>query len=205
MSDLEIPYFLAKPAGTPRGGVVVIHEGGGMSTQLLRISERIAREGYVVVAPDLFFRVGGPEAADFATLMGSMADDQTLRDIQFAADVARAHGAAKVGVTGFCMGGRLTYLSAIRGIGFSAAVGFYGGGIAKILGTPTCPTLLMFGGDDPWIKPAEIEAVAAHHPETVVYPTATHGFMRDKSESYSEEAATDAWRRLTAFFAEHIG
>ena len=78
------------------------------------------------------------------------------------------------------------------------AVPFYGGGIAGRLGTPTCPTLLLFGGRDDYIPTEDIEAVRAHHPdETVVYPDAGHGFFRDGSDSYDESAAADAWHRLT--------
>ncbi len=74
--------------------------------------------------------------------------------------------------------------------------GFYGARIAAELGEPRCPTLLIFGGDDEYIPVADIEAVVAHHPQTVVYPEARHGFMRDGSASYDEAAATDGWSRM---------
>jgi carboxymethylenebutenolidase len=103
------------------------------------------------------------------------------------------------------MGGRLTYHSALWGQGFDAAVGFYGAGIADELAEPTCPTLLFFGGSDEWIPTEQIERVQAHHPDTVVYPDAGHGFFRDGSENYNEAAAVDAGHRLMDFFAEHLG
>ena len=109
-----------------------------------------------------------------------------------------------MGVTGFCMGGRYSWYTALHGQGFAAAVGFYGGGIADDLGEPTCPTLLFFGGQDPYIPPADIERVARHHADTIVYPHATHGFMRDGSESFDQESADDAWARTLAFFGEHL-
>ena len=103
------------------------------------------------------------------------------------------------------MGGGIAYRSAVDGPDVACAAGFYGGGIAQRLGEPRCPVLLFFGGDDPWITSEQIASVQAHHPDiTVIYPDAGHGFMRDGSEDYRDDAATDAWNRLTAFFAEHL-
>jgi carboxymethylenebutenolidase len=200
MSDITVPYFLARPVDNVTAGVVVIHEGGGISPQLLRVCQRLAAEGYAAIAPDLFFRVGGTGAADFGTLMGSLDPATTAADLGESAAHLRALGAAKVGVTGFCMGGMLTYRAAVTTREFDAAVGFYGAGINRELGTPNCPTLLLFGDDDPYVPPADIAAVQAHHADTVVYPGAGHGFFRDGSENYDEAAATDAWKRLLALF-----
>jgi carboxymethylenebutenolidase len=199
MSDLALPYFLATPTTPTTSGVVVIHEGNGISAQLLRFCERLAAEGYLVVAPDLYFRSGGSEAADAMTLYRNLDLDQAQQDINAAADIARGLGAKKVGVTGFCMGGRLTYRSAVSG-GFDAAAGFYGSGIAAELGEPKCPTLLFFGGKDEWIPAGDIATVAAHHEATKVYPEAGHGFMRDGSADYAPDAAGDAWGRVLAHF-----
>jgi carboxymethylenebutenolidase len=205
MSEISLPYFLALPeASGPWPGVVVIHEGGGISPQLLRVCERLAGEGYAAIAPDLFFRSGGSEAADFATLMGALDPEETLADVTEAGETLRRLGATRIGVTGFCMGGRYAWYTAVHGDGFAAAVGFYGGGIADELGEPQCPTLLFFGGQDPYIPPEDIERVAGHHPDTIVYPEASHGFMRDRSESYDETSALDAWARTLSFFGEHL-
>jgi carboxymethylenebutenolidase len=205
MSDIALPYFLSLPAAPPPWpGVVVIHEGNGISPQLLRVCQRLAGEGYAAIAPDLFFRAGGTEAGDFATLMGSIHGTPVVADLELAADTLRGLGATTIGVTGFCMGGYFTYRSAVESDRFAAAVGFYGAGIARELSTPKCPTLLFFGSRDPWIPAADIEAVRAHHPLTVIYPEATHGFMRDGTADYDEAAATDAWSRLLAFFGEHL-
>jgi carboxymethylenebutenolidase len=207
VTELATPYFLAVPADVdPHAGVIVSHEGNGMSPQLLRFCERLAREGYAVIAPDLFFRSGGSEAADFATLMGALQPDETRADLEAA--LARLHelGASKVGITGFCMGGHMAYRAAVDGLDVQCAASFYGGGIAQILGAPRCPVLLFFGGNDPYIPPDAIEAVQAHHPDvTFVYPEAGHGFMRDGSDDFHEASAADAWTRVLAFFAEHLG
>jgi carboxymethylenebutenolidase len=183
---------------------VVIHEGNGISAQLLRICQRFAGQGYATIAPDLFFRAGGTEAAGFATLMGGLDSDRTLGDVASAADQLRALGASSVGVTGFCMGGLWTYRAAVWGSAFDAAVGFYGARISAELGQPACPTLLFFGGSDEYIPAAQIENVVAHHPETVVYPRGGHGFMRDGSSSFDEPAATDAWNRTLVFLSQHL-
>jgi carboxymethylenebutenolidase len=205
MAPITLPYFLSLPEGPgPWPGIVVIHEGGGISPQLLRVCQRLAGEGYATIAPDLFFRSGGSDAADYATLMGSLVPEQVLGDLEASAGTLRRLGATRIGVTGFCMGGRYTWHAALHGHDFAAAVGFYGGGIAADLGEPQCPTLLFFGGQDPYIPPAEIDRIAAHHPATIVYPEAGHGFMRDRSENYDEASAHDAWGRALAFFDEHL-
>ncbi len=184
--------------------MVVVHEGNGISPQLLRFCQRLAAEGYVVVAPELFYRFGGTESDDAMTLIRGLDFDQANRDIQAAAAIAREHGAGRVAVTGFCMGGRLTYRAALAG-GFDAAAGFYGSGISTELGEPTCPTLLFFGGKDEWIPLSDIETVAAHHAETTVYPDAGHGFMRDGSPDFAPDAAADAWTRTLRHFRQHLG
>jgi carboxymethylenebutenolidase len=107
-------------------------------------------------------------------------------------------------VIGFCLGGTQAYRTALSSSVCDAAVGFYGAQIAGELGQPRCPTLLLFGGDDEYIPVPDIEAVVAHHGETVVYPEAHHGFMRDGSDSYDEGAAADGWERLLAFLGTHL-
>lgn len=206
---LPTPYFLARPAhGTVRAGagVVVIQEGMGITPQLLRVCERLAREGYLVAAPDVFHRLGGPHPESAGGQYQQLDVPTAVEDIGEVVAQLRGLGAEKVGVTGFCMGGRLTYETATSGVDIQCAVPFYGGGIAGHLGTLSCPSLLLFGGRDDYIPTEDIEAVRAHHPdETVVYPEAGHGFFRDGSESYVESAATDAWHRLTGMLHAHLG
>jgi carboxymethylenebutenolidase len=205
VTEIALPYFVSLPAAAPPWpGVVVLHEGNGISPQLLRLCQRLAAEGYAAIAPDLFFRAGGTEAGDFATLMGSLDRALTRSDIAASSDVLRGEGAASVGVIGFCMGGLLAYRTAVAGDGFDAAFGYYGAGISAEPGEPACPTLLVFGGEDQYIPPTDIEVVRSRHPQTVVYPDAGHGFMRDGSSSYDQVAALDAWSRMLGFFTEHL-
>jgi carboxymethylenebutenolidase len=206
MSELETPYWLARPKNAVAAGIVVIHEGNGMSVQMLRLCERLAAEGYAVAAPDLFFRTGGPGGKeDYREQYGAVRMDEMLGDLGVAAGVLRSLGAPRLGVTGFCMGGRFTWHAARHGGGFDAAVGFYGSGIVTDLGETECPTLLFFGGSDAYIPGADIAAVAAAHPDTVLYPEAGHGFMRDGSDDYVADAANDAWARMLDHFARHLG
>ncbi len=208
MAETQLPYFLALPATPPPWpGIVVIHEGMGISPQLLRVAERLAGEGYAVCAPDFFFRSGGPEAADFMTMMGAVTPEQLKGDLTTA--IARLHetGATSIGVTGFCMGGWFTYRAAkwADELGIDAAVPFYGAGISRELDDLGCPAWLVFGGRDEYIADADIEAVQRHHgDDVVVYPEGEHGFMRDGSPNYHAEHATDAWTRMLRFFAEHL-
>ena len=110
-----------------------------------------------------------------------------------------------MGITGFCLGGTISYRAALSGLDLACAAPFYGGHIPRELGRPACPILAFFGGRDEYIPDAAVEAVRAHHPDdVVVYPDAEHGFMRDGSPSYHPAAAADAWSRLLAFFDQHL-
>jgi carboxymethylenebutenolidase len=206
-TEIAVPYFHARPAGPPPWpGVVVIHEGNGMSTQLLQVCQRLAGNGYAVVAPDLFWRFGGSDPEAYMDHLRAIDRNDVRADLAGAAALLRELGASSVGVTGFCMGGTFSYLAATSGVDVQCAAPFYGSGIAQDLKQPGCPMLLFFGGRDDYIPMADIEAAEAYFPgRVVVYPEAGHGFMRDGSESYSEAAATDAWRRLLDFFGEHLG
>ena len=210
---MPVPYFVARPSAdgqhAPNGaGVIVVLEGNGMSLQLLRVCERLAEEGYVALAPDLFHAFGGPDPD--ATMAGQwflkLSDDDALAELTEAAGELRERfGVTKVGITGFCNGGRLAYRAATSGVPVDAAAPFYGGRIAQQLGTPACPTLLFFGDRDEYIPMEDVAAVQAAHPgQVVVYQGAEHGFFRDGSPSYHEEAARDSWSRVLGFFAEHL-
>ena len=206
MPDIAVPFFTAVPASPPPWpGIVVVMEGNGISPQLLRVCERLADEGYATVAPDLYWRFGGGDADKTMEHLAARSTPTDSPTSRRASRWLRAIGATKVGVTGFCMGGSYTYLAAVTGI-VDVAVSFYGAGIAEHLGNPQCPLLAFFGGNDEWISRADIATVEAHHPgDVIVYEDAEHGFMRDGSENYNEQAATEAWQRLLEFSANTYG
>jgi carboxymethylenebutenolidase len=205
MTDIAVPYFHARPSAPPPWpAVVVVPEGNGMSPQLLRVCQRLAHEGYAVAAPDIFWRLGGSDPGRPLRELGELRMRDLVQDVSDCVDVLREVGATKVGVTGFCLGGRITYGAATT-LAVDAAVPFYGAGIDKMLSTPKCPVLLFFGGRDEYISTEEIGRVQTHHPgDVVVYDNAEHGFMRDGSDSYNEADATDAWARLLEFFGKHL-
>jgi carboxymethylenebutenolidase len=176
----------------------------------MRLGERFAAEGYAVVAPEYYFRTGGPGAKPMGEQYQLVQFDELLGDLSAAADVLRALGAKRIGVTGFCLGGSYTWYAACKSDDFDAAVGFYGGDIPAYIAadpemTPRIPTLLFYGGSDPWIPREGVDAVAAHHENTIIYPEAGHAFMRDGSDMYVEDAAKDAWERTLSHFKEHLG
>lgn len=203
---IPVPFFFARPNGDPPWpGVVVLMEGNGMSTQLLRVCERLAAAGFGAIAPDLFHRTGGSDPDKLPDQFMALRVEEAVDDVRTCIDELRARGASAIGVTGFCMGGRLTYEMAVADLDVAAAAPFYGAGIGSRLGAPRCPVQLFYGGTDEYVPRDEIAAVEAHHPgQVVVYESAGHGFMRDGSDSYDETAATDAWSKLLAFFGEHL-
>ena len=206
MAEISVPYFCSLPAAPPPWpGVVVVMEGMGITAQLLRVCERFAAEGYAVAAPDLFWRFGGTNPERGGTPYTELRHSEGRADIVEVVARLRALGAETVGITGFCMGGSYAYLAAVSGVDVDAAAPFYGGGIAQHLGDPYVPLLCFFGGNDEWIPRADIAVVEQAHPgQVVVYEHAGHGFFRDGSDRYDEAAASDAWQRVLAFFAEHL-
>jgi len=206
MSEIAVPYFCSLPASPPPWpGVVVLMEKMGLTPQLLRVCERLAGEGYAAVAPDLYWRFGGsnPEVSDAHSR--KLTPEDARADIVEVVARVRDLGASTVGITGFCMGGTFAYVAAVSGVDVDAAAPFYGPGIARMLAEPYCPMLMFFGGNDPHISRDDIAEIEKHHPgQVVVYENAGHGFMRDGSDAYDPEAATDAWGRLLEFFGAHL-
>jgi carboxymethylenebutenolidase len=217
-----MPAQLARPASSDAlPGVIVVQEAFGLNDHIKGVARRLAGEGYVTLAPDLFHR-GGPgrlalygDLPKALTLMKELNDQGIVEDISAAIDaLEKQHGvrADRIGITGFCMGGRVSYLAAcalpdrIR-----AAVPFYGGGIpVDRTATLEAPVLAFFGEDDPFIPLDQVKALQAEAArlgkslEVHVYPKAPHGFFCDERDSHRPDAAADAWKRLTAFLARHL-
>ena len=209
MSELETPYFLARPTTHVEAGVVAIAAGGSIDPQFVRICERLAGEGFVVAAPEFFFRSGGPGAKPMGEQAQEARMDELLSDLAAAAAVLRGLGAKRIGLTGFCLGGSYSWYGACYGEGYDAAVSFYGANIRSYIAAdphrePSCPTLVFYGGSDQWIPREDVDTVAAHHPDTIVYPHAGHAFMSDGTNAYVADAAADAWDRTLRHFREHL-
>lgn len=225
--DGKMNAFEAKPKGAGNyPGIVVLMEAFGLNDHIKKVTERIAQEGYVAIAPDLYHReseriVPYSDLQKAIGIMTRLKDGQVMDDVGAAIAHLKSQNIVKpgaIGVTGFCMGGRFTYLAAAHHAkDVRAAVSFYGGGIPMGKPSPlsrtgeiSCPIYLFFGGKDPLIPQehvAEIDkALTANNVnfQSKIYPEATHGFFCDDRASYHEAAAQDAWDRTKAFFAQHL-
>ena len=214
----------------PRPAVVVIHDVWGLYDQYHQVAQRLARAGFVALALDLYARGEKPGSpADMPGVMKflhRLPDRRVLGDIQAALDFLRARpevAGRKLGLTGFCMGGKYAQLAAVRCRGLAAVVSWYGMLRADAiddanpehaldaLGELGCPLLAFFGADDMLIPQRDVlelraRALARRLPiETVVYTGAGHAFANDsRPESFRAEAAADAWTRALEFFAREL-
>lgn len=231
--DGEMDGFLTVPQGEgPFPCILLVHEAFGLNDHIKDVTRRLAKAGVLGLAPNLFYREPGavvpyddlPEAL---RLMGSLYDDKIVSDM--GAAIAYLEGlptarADRIGVMGFCMGGRVAFLTACLEPRIKAAVSFYGGGIGSVMipgpHTPKAPlehadklqapVLLLFGEDDAFIPQAEVDAIQQRLSELdktgecVVYPGAQHGFFCDDRASFHKEAAEEAWERVGKFFQAHL-
>lgn len=228
-ADGSLSASLARPAADGTyPGVVVVQEAFGLNTHIKDVAARIAREGYVTLAPDLYYRetnavVGYDNLPEAIRLMMALSDANIVKDMNAAIAYLQqqpAVRAERIGVTGFCMGGRVTFLTACLNPAVKAAVPFYGGGIGSARPTEkapldhadtlSCPVLLLYGEKDGFIPLDEVERIKARltelkkNAEVVVYPGADHGFFCNERPSYHSDSARDAWQRLLAFFEKHL-
>lgn len=216
----ELPAWVARTDGAPRGAVVVLQEIFGVNAYIRAIADRFAARGYLAVAPSTFARVQkevdlGYSATDMQTgvalktAVEGLPAPGVLPDIQAAVDYAVRHSGCKVGVLGFCWGGLLAWRAACLLDGLSAAICYYGGGMttpAEMARQPRVPVLAHFGQRDHWIALDGVQAFARAHPTAQVHVyDADHGFNCDQRASYDEAAARTARERSLAFLAQHVG
>ncbi len=205
--------YQAEPAGTPLGAVVVIQEIFGVNVHIREVVDGYAAAGYFAIAPQIFDRVEpdielGYEEADMNTGIGIISEKldhaAVPLDIQAAINAASAHG--KVGVVGYCFGGRLAWIAACELDGVSAASSYYGGGIADEVGrTAKCPVIMHFGELDQHIPLSDVDKVKAAQPGVPVYVyVADHGFNCDHRASYDATASALAKERTLAFFGDNL-
>lgn len=220
-SEGRLGCHLAAPGGPgPFPAVVVAMEAFGLNRHIETVAERIAGEGYVALAPDFYYRepdrvAGYSDLPKAIALMRKLDDARILGDLRAVLDFLRARPevrADRIGITGFCMGGRIAFLAACH-LPIQAAAPFYGGGIGGLLDRAagiTCPMVLFFAEQDGFIPLAEVERIRARlaevgaPAEVVVYPGADHGFFCEERPSYQDVAASDSWRRLRELFAAHL-
>ncbi len=223
--DITLPGYRARPEGAgPFPIVIVVQEIFGVHEWIQDVCRRLAKAGYLAVAPALYVRQGDP--AKEATIpdvlkniVAKVSDEQVLRDLDATAEWAAKNGGdgKRLGLTGFCWGGRIAWLYAAHNPALKAGVAWYG----QLVGAPTqmmpkfpvdiasglhAPVLGLYGGLDTGITVESVETMrqalkaAKVNNEIVVYPKAGHGFLADYRPSYNPEAGADGWKRLLAWF-----
>jgi carboxymethylenebutenolidase len=211
--DFELGAYRTDPSGAPKGAVVVIQEIFGVNHHIRGVCDRLADEGYVAIAPAIFDRIApdftsGYSAEEIAVARKFVANPDwaaMLCDTQAAIDAVSSTGS--VGIIGFCLGGSVAYAAATKLSGLSAAIGYYGGAIARFADDkPKVPTQLHFGENDAGIPLSDVETIKAKRTdvEVLIYPGAQHGFHCDERASYDKTSADIAWPRSMAFFAMHL-
>ena len=228
VGGFQMPAYRAAPAG--RAGlpvVLVISEVFGVHEHIADVTRRFAKAGYFAVAPELFVRQGdagsyGEIGKLLAEVINKVPDAQVMGDLDATLAWAKAEGAdtSRSGITGFCWGGRITWLYAAHNPQIKAGVAWYG----RLVGTPNMlmpknpvdvvatlhgPVLGLYGGQDGGIPQTTVETMkaalgsgsaAAKRSEFVVYPDAPHAFHADYRPSYRKDAADDGWKRCLAWF-----
>jgi carboxymethylenebutenolidase len=226
--DGPLPAYLARPVGPgPFPVVLVVHEVFGLHEHIRDVVRRLAKLGYLAIAPELFFRIGDPsKAQDIQSLVrdivGKASDRQVFADLDAALAFAGQNGGdvRRAAITGFCWGGRIAWLYAAHNPGLRAAIAWYG----RLDGerndrTPafpvdigaqlTVPVLGLYGGADQGIPQAAVARMREElksgpsGSEIVVYPDAPHAFFADYRASYREDAARDGWSRLRGWLEAH--
>ena len=231
VGDFRMPAYRAAPAG--RSGlpvVLVVSEIFGVHEYIADVTRRFAKAGYMAIAPELFVRQGdaqsyGEVARLLSEVIAKLPDEQVLGDLDATVAWAKGQGAdtAKTGITGFCWGGRITWLFAAHHPQVRAGVAWYG----RLAGQPSPltpkhpvdvagslrgPVLGLYGEKDTGIPLDSVDrmkaALAAGSPaarksEFVVYPDAPHAFHADYRPSYRKDAAEDGWKRCLAWFKAH--
>jgi carboxymethylenebutenolidase len=220
--------YVAEPEGVPRAAIVVIQEIFGVNPGIRRKCDHWAVLGYLAIAPDLFWRLQPgveldpdieSEFKQALELMGRFDQDQGISDIEATIRAARARLPARadgspgmVGVVGYCLGGRLAYMTAAR-TDVDASVGYYAVGLPNILQEKNAiarPLMLHIAAADHFVPPDQQKAMhdgLGDHPRVTLhdYPGEDHGFAAETGKRRSEEAARLADGRTEAFFAEHVG
>jgi carboxymethylenebutenolidase len=228
VGDFKMPAYRAMPAGKSNLPVVlVISEIFGVHEHIADVARRFAKRGYLAIAPELFVRQGdaqsyGEIAKLVAEVIAKVPDAQVTADLDASVAWAKANGGntAKLGVTGFCWGGRITWLYSAHNLGVKAGVAWYGRLVGAgsaltpqhpvdLAGRLNGPVLGLYGGQDGGIPLDTVEkmktalaagSAAAKRSEFVVYPDAPHAFHADYRPSFRKDAAEDGWKRCVAWF-----
>ncbi|GAA0739872.1 dienelactone hydrolase family protein [Ideonella azotifigens] len=231
VGDFKMPAYRAVPQGKTNAPVIlVISEIFGVHEHIADVARRFAKLGYCAIAPELFVRQGDPGSyGEIAKLISEVVakvpDAQVMGDLDATVAWAKAQGmdTSKLGITGFCWGGRITWLYAAHNPAVKAGVAWYGRLVGEpnalspknpvdLVGELKAPVLGLYGGKDTGITLDTVDTMkkalasgspAAKQSEFVVYPEAGHAFNADYRASYLKSAADDGWQRCSAWFRSH--
>lgn len=225
----DLAAYRAMPAsGTGFGTILVVQEIFGVHAHIADLCRRFAKAGYYAIAPELYFRQGDPKGyTDIPKLLSEIVakvpDQQVMDDLDSCVAFAKGEGkadTAKLGLTGFCWGGRIVWLYAAHNPGLKAGVAWYG----RVVGAPSAltpkhpidlakdlkgPVLGLYGGADTGIPNDSVDkmraalkegSAAAKKSEIITYPDTPHAFNADYRPSYRKEPAEDGWKRALAWF-----
>lgn len=225
VGDRTIPGYRARPKGGNGESVIIVtQEIFGVHEHIRDLCRRLAHDGYYAIAPDLYVRQGDPtKAADIDTLVkeivAKVPDEQVMSDLDFTAGFAMKEMASanRLGITGFCWGGRIVWLYAAHNPALKAGVAWYGRLVGEadplhplhpvdVAGKLHAPVLGLYGEEDKGIPLDGVEKMRValgkdSKSEILVYPGAPHGFNADYRPSYVEADAKDAWAKMLAWFA----
>jgi len=225
----EIPAYRALPlGGSELATVLVVQEIFGLHEYIKDVCRRFAKAGFLAIAPELYARQGdASKHSDIPTLIGEIvskvSDAQVMGDLDAAASWAAGNGgsAARLGVTGFCWGGRIVWMYAAHNPVVKAGVAWYGP-VARaycagdrsaidVADRIKAPMLGLYGADDAGIPPdtlermrAALKAAGNARSEFVIYPGTPHAFHADYRPSYRKEAAEDGWAHALMWFQKHL-
>ena len=209
----ELGAYRSEPSGKPRGGIIVLQEIFGVNSHIRDVADRFAAEGYLALAPALYDRSSvkdvemGYTKEDIArgrALREEFSWEDSVKDVEAAMNALRGDG-LRVGTVGYCWGGSISFLAAVR-LPLDAAVVYYGGQILPYVNEKErCPLLMHFGKRDASIPASVVEAIQKSHPgATVHWYDADHGFNCDHRAQYDEASARLARERTLAFFAANL-
>ncbi len=231
--DSKLPIYVAKPekASGPLPVMIVVSEIFGVHEYIADVAHRFAKLGYLAIAPEFFYRAGNPQqVGSMAQLMSDIVsktpDQQVLQDVEETMKWAKEHGghATRIGINGFCWGGRVVWLSCEKVRGIKAGVAWYG----RLTGEKTpnfpntpielanqlkAPVLGLYGAKDAGISVSTVSQMqntlhqlktnrAAQQSEFILYSAAGHAFHADYRATYVPAAAKDGWEKATAWFKE---
>jgi carboxymethylenebutenolidase len=228
VGDQSIPGYRAMPSkGGPFPVVLVVQEIFGVHEHIKDVCRRFAKLGYFAVAPELYYRQGDVSKLksidEIRTIVAKVPDQQVMADLDATVEFAQKSGkgdVAKLGITGFCWGGRIVWLYAAHSKQLKAGAAWYG----RLVGEPSAntpkhpvniaadinaPVLGLYGGKDQGIPLDTVEQMrtalkaAKVDAQIVVYPDSPHAFFADYRPSYKEDDAKDAWQKLQAWFKQH--